>query len=106
MTYRERIATSKRRAALALFGSIGLIAVCGLLVANEIISEIYFAAAFLPFIAVVWFYHFGIRCPRCKENLSYTVGPVGGPFNVSRKIRFCPYCGVAFDTELGSSERA
>lgn len=47
---------------------------------------------------------FRLRCPRCHGRIGHTV--VGGSpaFTVSPDIRFCPFCGVALDTELGAQQ--
>jgi hypothetical protein len=33
----------------------------------------------------------GIRCPKCRGSLGYGAA-------LSSKLRFCPFCGVCFDT--------
>ena len=88
-----------------IYGSVSLIGICVLLIANKIIPEMSIFVSLLLFLPVIWFVHFGIRCPRCNENLSYAVFSVGNPFSVSKKIKYCLYCGVAFDTELGPNEQ-
>ncbi len=105
MTYRERIAISKRRIVLAIYGCVGLIVIGGLLISGKVIPETSFFVVFLLILPVAWFARYGIRCPRCNENLSHTVFPVGGPFSISNKIKVCPYCAVALDTEVGSNEK-
>jgi len=42
----------------------------------------------------------GIRCPSCQNRIGQLITPIGGsPFSVSRKLRFCPFCGVSGETE-------
>ena len=44
---------------------------------------------------------FGIRCPNCGGNLSYALTwPATWDFSVSKKIKFCPFCGVSLDKEF------
>ena len=41
-----------------------------------------------------------IRCSKCNGALGWvTSWPPGGPLSISRKSRFCPFCGVSFDSE-------
>ena len=55
----------------------------------------------LGFMAGVFFLLFGIRCPRCKGNIGYAIiWPPGGLFTISKKIKFCPLCGVEIDSEI------
>lgn len=46
-----------------------------------------------------------LRCPSCREAIGYTVSYSSGPFSISRKIRFCPFCGIALDSELEPTDR-
>jgi hypothetical protein len=39
------------------------------------------------------------RCPKCKENLGSMIGWYVG-LKIDRKLRFCPCCGLDFDSEL------
>ena len=55
---------------------------------------------FAVFFAGTWYLLFFLRCPRCRGRIGYTVGYPSNPFSISRKIRFCPFCGVALDSEL------
>lgn len=56
---------------------------------------------FIPFIgfgACVLFLLFGLRCPKCKNNLGYTLQP--SFWHISEKLKFCPFCGVSLDEEI------
>ena len=55
---------------------------------------------FAVFFAGNWYLLFLLRCPRCRGRIGGTVSYLSGPFSISRKIRFCPFCGVALDSEL------
>ena len=37
---------------------------------------------------------FGIPCPKCKGQWGYIAMYSRTPFAISKKIKFCPYCGV------------
>lgn len=43
---------------------------------------------------------FKMKCPNCKNNIGYVVMYYGGPFALSKKVKFCPFCGVDIDKEL------
>ena len=48
-----------------------------------------------------------LACPNCHGNLIPLVSYAGCPFFVvPTTIRFCPFCGLAFDSELGDRETA
>ena len=53
----------------------------------------------LAFIALGYGF-FGIRCPKCKGQWEYIAMGSGNPFAISKKIKFCPYCGVNLDLEI------
>ena len=58
-----------------------------------------FFIAIIPFLAAVVFINFGVRCPRCKGNLSMT--PAAYPtFSKKHRFNFCPYCGVSVDENV------
>jgi hypothetical protein len=42
----------------------------------------------------------GIRCPNCKGNLGYVAMSSGTPFSISKKLKYCPSCGIDMDTEF------
>jgi len=52
----------------------------------------------LTFVTVVYAF-FAIPCPRCKTAWGYVAMYSGGLFSVSKKIKFCPYCGVDIDSD-------
>jgi hypothetical protein len=43
---------------------------------------------------------FIIKCQACGGNLAPTIMNTGHPFAVSKKINFCPCCGISIDTEI------
>lgn len=48
---------------------------------------------------------YGLRCPHCQKRLGLIIGPSGSPFSMRRDVRFCPLCGVAFDTQLDETQK-
>ena len=60
-----------------------------------ILPFIGFAIFFLSLLYVFW----GIRCPQCARRLT-PITSYGGPFSVSKKIKYCPFCGIDIDSEL------
>jgi hypothetical protein len=65
-----------------------------------IISFIGFFAA----IIAILYGLFGIKCPNCHDLLGYVAVYRGfefsNPFSVSRKFKYCPYCGIDVDLEI------
>jgi hypothetical protein len=45
--------------------------------------------------------YFGIACPKCKKLWGY-MAMYPSPFNISKRIRFCPFCGEDIDKEFRS----
>ncbi len=61
---------------------------------------------FLPFlgvIACILYLSYGVRCPNCGGSIGHLPFlPGGGYVRFSRKLKYCPFCGVEFDRELES----
>ncbi len=56
-----------------------------------------FAAAFLG----ILFAHYGaFRCPYCRVNLGIFIMQHMKWLSMDSRVRFCPYCGAAFDAEF------
>jgi hypothetical protein len=50
---------------------------------------------------------FVVRCPSCSGALGRIAASFPGfPFRFSKRIRFCPYCGLDLDTALDAVTRA
>ncbi len=43
---------------------------------------------------------FLVRCPNCRGNLGGPLSYVSGPFSVSKRVRYCLYCGVELDSPI------
>jgi len=78
---------------------------CALLVLGVILGaggppwRIVSIPGFVVALATAVYSLFFLRCPACDETIGYTVSP-SRPFSISPKIRFCPFCGIALDSEL------
>jgi len=98
MTIRQRIATQRRRASIV--GFVGF----GVFVASAVISGpsspplVPILVGFVVFGGSVMYQLFAIRCPRCRGNLGGPLSYTSGPFGLSRRARFCLYCGVELDS--------
>jgi hypothetical protein len=54
----------------------------------------------VAFFAAASYLVFFLRCPRCRGPIGNAINYPGGFLSVSPRIRFCPFCGVALDSEL------
>jgi hypothetical protein len=61
-----------------------------------VIGLVGFGVAFVTMLYAVW----GIRCPKCKGQWGYIAMYSGHPFAISKKIKFCLYCGSDIDKEF------
>lgn len=100
MTLRESIVRRKRMGAIVTH--LGLAWFLAWMALSHAQPPWLFVAfpGFAVFLAGTWYLVFFLRCPRCRGRIGYTVSYMSSPFSVSRKIRFCPFCGVALDSEL------
>jgi len=102
MTLRELIARRKRKASIITYSGFALLALGMLLGATTggppwLIIAI---PGFVVFFSGTLYLLFFIRCPACRGAIGYTVSYSSGPFSIFPKIRFCPLCGIALDSEL------
>jgi hypothetical protein len=99
MTVRRLIARRKRQASIVAYSGFALFALGMLLGAGEPWLTVAIPGFAVFFAATVYLLLF-LRCPACRGSIGYTVNYPSGPFSVSRKIRFCPFCGIPLDSEL------
>jgi hypothetical protein len=97
---REMINNQKQKAVITAASGMGLFA------ASMLISTVYkgmFSMAWIGFVIAIGgilFLQFGLSCPKCRGRIGDIVNSSIGPFKLSPKIRFCPFCGVALDSDL------
>jgi hypothetical protein len=103
VTLRESIVRRKRTGAIITYlGLSWFVALMALSGAQPPWLFIAFPGLAVFFVGT-WYLLFFLRCPSSRGRIGYTVSYMSSPFSVSRKIRFCPFCGVALDSELGVS---
>lgn len=99
MNVRSVINSGKRKISLVAYSGVALFFV-GILLSP--VTPYMFTLALigfgLTFVSVVYSF-FAIPCPRCKTAWGYVAMYSGGLFSISKKIRFCPYCGVDIDSD-------
>ena len=73
----------------------------GALAAQVHWSLILVIVGFVGFGACIFYLHYGIRCPKCRNPLGpLALLPKGGYFRLSERICFCPFCGISLDGEV------
>ncbi len=107
MTARAIIDKRLRKTMMAMFGGFAVFFI-GMIVhfwtnasGPPIPSLVGFGVSFVSIIYAL----LGIRCPHCKTILGYIAMYKGvfipdSIFSMSKKIKYCPFCGVSFDTEI------
>src|SRR5438552_18112755 len=110
MTLRKAIIRRKRIAAIVTYAGLAWF-VAGMALSGA--QPPWLFVAFPGFgicFAGTFYLLFLLRCPRCRGPIGYTVSYLGNPFSISRRIRFCPFCGVVnlprFCSHLRSHESA
>jgi hypothetical protein len=100
MTLREAIAARQRTGAVVTY--IGVVWVVAVLILTNADPPWVFVAipGVLVFAVGALYLNFRVHCPSCHGPIGRAIGSSGGPFTISRRIRFCPLCGVALDTEV------
>ncbi len=100
MTVRDFLTRKKRKVSIIAFASWLILAIAGIL-SSRYKTFIFIVPAFIVFMASVIYLIFGIRCPRCKGMMGHVSSYSSGPFSISRKINYCPFCGLDINTEIG-----
>jgi hypothetical protein len=100
MTLREAITERQRTGAVVTY--VGVVWVVAVLILTKADPPWVFVA--LPgvvfFAAGALYLHFRVRCPSCGGPIGRAISSSSGTFTISRRIRFCPLCGVALDAQL------
>jgi hypothetical protein len=108
MTIRQLIVRQKRVATAITYSGFAVFALGIILGAGEPPAAVFFAVAIPGFVvafgATLYVMYF-VRCPRCRGPIGFTVSYMSWPYSVSSKIRYCPFCGVAFDSDVDDASR-
>ncbi|HNN63717.1 MAG TPA: hypothetical protein PKH78_11775 [Candidatus Obscuribacter sp.] len=60
---------------------------------------------FIPFLLgglVMVAVQFATKCQACGGNIAPIIMATGNPITASKKVKYCPYCGISIDTEISS----
>jgi hypothetical protein len=99
MTIRDLLNQKKRKAAVIYLVSLPILALSiffGVKYNYEwlIMVQILFGIIWIvSFCYLFW----GVRCPKCGRSLGFIANYMSGPFSISKKIQYCPFCGVGMD---------
>ncbi len=101
MTVRSQLNSKKRRLLTVTYSGITLF-VFGIIlgVKSESLPFWPFIGFGVFFVSITLYGFWGFRCPHCRGNLGYVAMYYGSPFSVSKKIKYCPFCGIDIDSEL------
>ena len=100
MTIRSQINKNKRKISLTAYAGF-LVFIAGSLLSR--LNRTFFILALVGFgvlFTSMIYAFFRVPCPRCNNSWGYIALYSGGPFSLSKKVKFCPYCGVDLDSDL------
>lgn len=100
MTIRDALTRKKRNATVIAYAGLVIFALGMAISAGEGPWLVVGVIGFALFCAGTLYLFFFLKCPACGGRIGYTVSYPSGPFSVSRKIRYCPFCGVSLDSEV------
>lgn len=104
MTIRSELRKKKRNALAIGYAGFAFFVV-GIIICDKSRSFPFFPfAGFAVFLIATLYVMWGIRCPRCRGNIGYVIMYFSSPFAISKKIKYCPYCGVDIDTDATVEE--
>jgi hypothetical protein len=105
VTIRDVISRQMRKAAMIAYGGAALFGLGGLAITVNERLIVLALPGFGIFMGGVLFMLLGVRCPRCGGRIGPSVHASGSPFRVPPKIRFCPFCGVAWDSPMDETQQ-
>jgi heme/copper-type cytochrome/quinol oxidase subunit 1 len=100
MTIRDALTRKKRKAIVIAYAGLAVFALGMGIGAGERPWLLVGMVGFVFFCVGTLYLFFFLKCPACGGRIGYTVSYPSGPFSVSRKIRYCPFCGVSLDSEV------
>ena len=101
MTLRDALTKKKRRAVLIAYAGMGVFAFGMAVSAGQLPWVAVGIAGFVTSAAAILYLMFFLKCPACGGRIGYAISYPGGPFSVSRKIRYCPFCSASLDSDVG-----
>ncbi len=99
MSMRSEVNRKKRAldmlacAGFALFG-VGLLSI-----GSAPFLPVIAIAGFAIFFGAITYSFYGIKCLKCHGPFGYVVVAMGTLFRISKKMRYCPFCGVDLDAD-------
>ena len=80
--------------------AVGVVIVAGGIVCSQYhkVFVILIPLGFIPLFGGLIHLGMGIRCPKCRGSLGYGA-------SLSSRLRFCPFCGVCFDSPSGQESK-
>ena len=99
LTYRKVINRAKRRAVIIFLSGLAAWTMFAYLSTTHRVFIPFGVLGFAGFIGGIFYLYWGIRCPNCRGSLGSVTVHHGGPFSISDEIRFCPFCGIALDSQ-------
>ena len=100
MTLRDALTRKKRKAALIAYAGMGVFALGMAFSAGQPPWLVVGIAGFVTSASAILYLMFFLKCPACGGRIGYAISYPGGPFSVSRKIRYCPFCGASLDSDV------
>ena len=101
MTIRQKLDASLRRMVTAMYSGFALFAAGGLLSSLQPCLVAVALVGFALFGSSIAYVNYGLRCPRCGNPIGcLPYLPKGGYYRFAEALKFCPFCGVNFDSEL------
>jgi len=100
MNLRSQIDAAKAKAVdVSLLGLLPYVAGLSLVFLDTRFAILIIAGVIIIIYGVVLYYG-GVRCPRCRRGLGWAAGwPPSKPHKIPKSFRFCPFCGVDFDSD-------
>jgi len=100
MSIRSELSRKKRNVLVISYAGFAIIVV-GMIFSDKSGNLPLFPfVGFAVFIASILYAFWGIRCPCCSGNFGYVAMYFSSPFAISKKIKYCPFCGVDIDNEV------
>ncbi len=105
-TIRNKLTRKRRRLYLYIFIAFVVFAI-GMMLGTE--NKLFIVFGLIGFVAAMGFtigLLFFVRCPSCRGNLGYALSwPTTWDLSVSKKIKFCQFCGISLDKGIETESK-